>query len=312
MHSDEPQCSPCSPVDPESRDVSADRISGGPGGDFLGAEGGNDVIDGGAGGDLALHLSRFTMVNVDLTLGMAISTAGGVDELEGIEHAIGSIHADRIRGDEHRNVLFGISFSGQDVVLGEDGPDVLFASLAGDTLSGGNDESPDRLQVALQEPALVDLAVGMAASRETAHLHSPDTIIGFEEAVGTPYDDILLGSEASNRLVGVFGHDEVSGRGGNDYLFGDYPGRQPLPFPGMAPGNDVLDGGAGGDHLNGGPLVDECVNGERLVDCEQTDGPSAKPVYGKSANGFPWWWARYDVDYLHETPAIGELLALLR
>ncbi|HYP22440.1 MAG TPA: hypothetical protein VEV43_02605, partial [Actinomycetota bacterium] len=86
-------CSGCLPFDTAARDASDDVISGGEGNDAVGAEGGNDTIDGGEGQDLSLFLSRFTTVSIDLSLGRALSTAGGLDELRGIEHVLGSVNA---------------------------------------------------------------------------------------------------------------------------------------------------------------------------------------------------------------------------
>lgn len=57
-------------------------------------------------------------------------------------------------------------------------------------------------------------------------------------------------------IRGGDGRDRLTGGSGNDYLFG-------------GPGNDVLDGRAGFfDTLNGAADVDQCINGENLINCE--------------------------------------------
>ncbi len=61
----------------------------------------------------------------------------------------------------------------------------------------------------------------------------------FENAVGSPWDDIIRGNGAANRLWGGDGNDTLYGLGGNDLLFG-------------GAGDDVLYAGAGVDVLVGG------------------------------------------------------------
>lgn len=55
-----------------------------------------------------------------------------------------------------------------------------------------------------------------------------------QNAVGTSYDDAIIGNGAGNWLRGGAGHDRLEGRGGNDVLMG-------------GAGNDLLDGGDGLD-----------------------------------------------------------------
>jgi serralysin len=55
-----------------------------------------------------------------------------------------------------------------------------------------------------------------------------------QNAVGTSYDDAIIGNGAGNWLRGSAGHDRLEGRGGDDLLVG-------------GSGNDVLDGGDGLD-----------------------------------------------------------------
>lgn len=301
-------CGPCSPIDPRSRDVSVDLVSGGAGPDWVSAEGGNDVVDGGSGQDFAYHLSRFTSVTVDLDAGIAMSSAGGVDELRSIEHVGGSVNADTLRGDSGENWLFGSL--GPDEVDGRDGPDTLSADLLGDVLVGGDDDSTDTVRVSLQEPAYVDLAAGTASSREVDHGHLGDRIVGFENAVGTSYDDVLVGDDGDNLLHGGFGRDELIGAGGDDRLFGDFEWR-PSYGRDHVPGSDVLDGGAGRDRLDGGALVDECSNGEVYISCELRRSDD-QPRGAARAASLPWWWSGIDLDYGAARPFAAVLFRTLR
>jgi Ca2+-binding RTX toxin-like protein len=58
--------------------------------------------------------------------------------------------------------------------------------------------------------------------------------LSIHDAVGTTYDDVLVGNDVGNRLSGGAGNDRLEGRGGNDFLIG-------------GPGDDTLNGGDGVD-----------------------------------------------------------------
>lgn len=61
--------------------------------------------------------------------------------------------------------------------------------------------------------------------------------------VGTPFNDVLRGTNGSDELFGEAGDDALYGYGGNDRLEG-------------GPDDDRLFGGPGADVLNGGPGID--------------------------------------------------------
>jgi Ca2+-binding RTX toxin-like protein len=126
-----------------------DRFSGGEGNDTIVACG-DDVVDGGPGGDTMRGLCgggvTVTFVNapravhVDLKAG----TAGGLgaDQLRGIQDVIGSLHADAIKGNGKDNLLQGLA--GADVLTGGFAADTLLGGGGDDTLNGvdgvhGND-----------------------------------------------------------------------------------------------------------------------------------------------------------------------------
>jgi serralysin len=48
-----------------------------------------------------------------------------------------------------------------------------------------------------------------------------DTIAGFEQYIGTEYDDIILGGAMAETIYGSLGNDTISGGGGKDLLIGD-------------------------------------------------------------------------------------------
>jgi Ca2+-binding RTX toxin-like protein len=68
-----------------------------------------------------------------------------------------------------------------------------------------------------------------------------------ENALGTPYGDIITGNSVSNDIRGNGGNDIISGGQGDDWLYGNA-------------GNDALNGDAGIDRLTGG-LGDDTLDG---------------------------------------------------
>lgn len=110
-----------------------DTLNGGDGDDYLYAASGNDTVDAGAGDDLIIggdgagndryiggvgvdtvkYTSAAAGITVDLTKGLATSTAGkdvakiGTDNLSGIENIIAGDFNDVIKGDAQANILTG-------------------------------------------------------------------------------------------------------------------------------------------------------------------------------------------------------------
>jgi Ca2+-binding RTX toxin-like protein len=97
---------------------------------------GEDLLDGGAGPDrVSYNLSPFT-VEVDLTVGEAISGGGyGHDTLVSIEDVVGSKYDDTLIGDDGVNELFGNN--GADILVGSGGDDVLDGEAGNDEANGG-------------------------------------------------------------------------------------------------------------------------------------------------------------------------------
>ncbi len=118
-------------------------------------------------------------------------------------------------------------------LYGEAGDDVLIADKYADLLDGG--DGNDYLE------------------------HGLRTVAG-------PGNDVLVGGNRREELLGGPGSDTLTGGGAADRLFG-------------GGGNDQLDGGVGADHLDGGgeagPPGDVCDGGQdgagvdTVSDCEQ-------------------------------------------
>jgi Ca2+-binding RTX toxin-like protein len=126
-----------------------DILEGGPGGDglrpdgpFLGAPTDDDTISGGGGIDDLDYGTAPEAVTVDLSQGTA--TGAGSDTLTGIENVSGSRHGDTLIGDSGANVIRDGDFpvaQASDKLVGGDGNDRLSAASGADTLQGndGND-----------------------------------------------------------------------------------------------------------------------------------------------------------------------------
>ena len=63
---------------------------------------------------------------------------------------------------------------------------------------------------------IVSLASGTGSGGEA----EGDVFAAFEDVLGSPYDDILIGDGGANALYGQFGNDILWGEGGDDKLYG--------------------------------------------------------------------------------------------
>lgn len=136
--------------------------------------------------------------------------------------------------------------TGHDQLYGGIGSDTLYGGLGNDKLYGGDGDDMLYLgggNVNYQ----MDIADGgtgsdwvngsLLTSGNTFHLAqnyvsgaAPTTLVSIENAIGSNYNDTMIGTTGNNILQGGGGADNISG--------GD--------------GNDILQGGLGNDYLNGG------------------------------------------------------------
>jgi Ca2+-binding RTX toxin-like protein len=230
-----------------------DRISGFKGGDHLHGDSGDDsligakgpdTLDGGAGND-------FT----DGAQGSdAIDGGGGDDKLlgdKGNDKIGGGGGNDRIEGGagDDSNLDGG---GGSDTILGGSGidnadggagdGDVVRGDAGTDTLGGG-EGGGDIVSYASATRSGVVVDLGAGKAKGDGH----DDLSGFEDAVGSPQADTIVGDGTPNRLDGGVG-------------------------------NDTLDSGGGGGVAYGGPGSDAC-NGFSI---ENSCGPEIGPPPGLS------------------------------
>lgn len=136
------------------------------------------------------------------------------------------------------------------VGMGGQGNDTFLLKRFFGTLDGGAGFDTvtldlDRSSAYASAYTTVDLAAGtvyLYAKRAIGN-NSPElvdaTLAGFEQVIGSEYDDTISGAGANEKLIGRLGADVLDGRDGDDQLFG-------------GAGNDRLLGGAGNDRLHGG------------------------------------------------------------
>jgi Ca2+-binding RTX toxin-like protein len=181
------------------------RIDGGAGDDTLHGGQGDDRLDGGVGIDTASWAGSATGVTVDLSLTGPQATAAGMDTLVAIENLQGGNGHDRLLGNGGNNRIDG--GAGDDTIDGAAGSDVLLGGLGVDTVSFASATSS----------VTVDLA--NTGAQRTVGSWS-DTITGFENLVGSAWNDTLTGSAAANRIDGGAGADRIRGGEGADLLTG--------------------------------------------------------------------------------------------
>lgn len=213
-----------------------DHLVGGPGPDLLRGDGGKDILVGdegddrlvgGPGRDVVSHVeatcgggctgSTSRAVRVDLAAGVA--RGFGTDRLAGIEDAIGG--------------------GGDDVLLGDNGQNRLFAGARGNDYvngRGGRDTFSYADICCGSEPGLrADLSDGTA--RQIGHFSGRTRLVSVENLRGSDQErDVLTGDRRDNVLTGLGGGDILDGGPGSDVLLG-----------GM--GDDDLDGGLGADRI---------------------------------------------------------------
>ena len=152
-----------------------DTLFGRGGNDVLWGHGGNDHLVGGSGTDLAYYVDATQSVVVDLPGRIALGAEIGTDTLSSIE-----------------DVTTG---SGNDAVAGNGATNVLDGGAGIDTVS----------YYAVSSGVVLDLAARIGNDGTSA-----DTLLNFENANGTAFNDAISGTAAANVLNGLGGIDTIS------------------------------------------------------------------------------------------------------
>jgi Ca2+-binding RTX toxin-like protein len=201
----------------------------------------DDVIDGGSGEDWVTYASLKQPNGIVIHLredgGLAIVSdpnpgdfpAVQVDELYGIENAIGAPHGVSVLwGDSGNNVLQGI------------GPRTHFISSDGDDTH----QTKGKGIAILSFPDPSGVVVDLPNSRVSDGYGDTDIlrIRGPISVRGSDCADVLIGNKGRNWLDGRDGQDELHGGKGSDILSGGEHFFSELA-------NDLIDGGGGSDWL---------------------------------------------------------------
>ena len=298
-----------------------DVINGDEGKDSLYGGGGDDVLNGGMGSDLLMggpgadelnggedrdgndrdtisYKSSAEGVTINLLTGSARGGDAEGDTFEtDIEDVQGSMHDDRLSGDNKANWLMGLD--GNDMLYGDNGKDTLSGGAGDDELDGGDGD--DSLTGG---PGADELTGGdgddtasyaRSAAGVTVRLHAfqamggdakgdtfGDTVIypwtDYDEddepvemeatlpdiinLSGSNHDDILAGDHRANTISGGRGDDKLyGGPSGDDTNIDLLSGGRGDDMLFGGAGGDTLDGGKGDDMLWGGPGEDTLVGG---------------------------------------------------
>ncbi|AJE47295.1 Hint domain-containing protein [Celeribacter indicus] len=190
---------------------------------------------------------------------------------------------DTLIGGAGDDILYGEG--GNDTLQGDGGTNLLDGGTGDDTFIGGagadsfiGGPGQDNLDYSASGAGVtVDLDKETLSGGDAEN----DTIIsGIDGAIGSEYDDTLIGFNQqgkapedtyTNQFWGMGGNDFISGAGGDDYLDG-------------GAGNDTIHGGAGNDTIIGGGfgLPDRGYPG--LFDADADPEDDKDTLYGGAGN----------------------------
>lgn len=121
--------------------------------------------------------------------------------------------ADTITGGDAGDFLVG--GSGDDQLFGNAGADTFIGGTGNDVINGG-----DGIDTVNYSPATTGINVRLFGGESSDGQGGTDTVTGVENAVGSAFDDVIIGSDARNELSGGLGRDVLVGLAGDDSLRG--------------------------------------------------------------------------------------------
>ncbi len=257
--------------------IGNDTLIGSPGNDILNGDSGNDTLIGGLGsnflnGGLGFNTADYSnmtvnpedldfVLDIDLTstgaqfvgynfdryaflvtpFSTSLGITGGLSTIQNIQ---GSSYNDSIIGDVQNNRLDG--GAGDDFINGGAGTNILTGGAGNDTVSYANAEWAVTVDL---NPVTLGFGKGATGSFVTNLLEKiNDTLSGFENIIGSDFNDTLTGDGLDNVIAGSRGGDTINGGAGNDTLYGE---DSSLPLSFAFAGNDTIYGGDGNDTIYG-------------------------------------------------------------
>ncbi len=165
-------------------------ITGNAGSNILAGLGGADTLTGGAGSDTASYAASESAVDISLATSVCLGGDAEGDTLIGIENLTGSAFDDLLEGSAGNSVLNG--GAGIDTVS--------YAHIM----------------------ARVTVSLAATGTQNTGGGGS-DRLSGFENLIGTAFNDVLTGNAGANVMTGGAGNDTLRGSAGTDTFVFDQP-----------------------------------------------------------------------------------------
>jgi Ca2+-binding RTX toxin-like protein len=186
-----------------------DQITGGTESNVFDGRGGDDQLNGGAGGsDTASFAGLASGVGASLAGGTAAGQ--GTDTLTNMDNLMGSPEGDSLTGNDGPNTIDGGASGDNLEGLGDD--DVISDPTGGDADELIYSNSPGAGGV------IVNLTTGTVDG--TAAGAGTDSVSGVTSALGTNSDDQFIGDGANNSFLGNGGDDSFVPLGGADFVNG--------------------------------------------------------------------------------------------
>jgi Ca2+-binding RTX toxin-like protein len=209
-------------------DGGANELYGNGGDDTLTGGGGADSLYGGKGSDTVVFAGK----RLDYLVGYdartdsyaIVDSVGGRDGFVVAREVEWFKFSDGLKSiAESEAAAMAIGTSGSDLLAGGSQTDILHGFDGNDTLDGGGaldwlygDDGSDTASYASATAAIsVDLALARATGAA-----GEDVLISIENALGSPFADLIAGNAAANVLGGGAGDDTLIGGGGDDTLNG--------------------------------------------------------------------------------------------
>ena len=217
----------------------SDSLQGGDGDDLLDGSSGADDIAGGSGNDTVDYSLRGQSVNVSLDDQPGDGEAGEGDNVHSdVDSIVGGSGNDRLVGNSRNNTIQG--GPGDDRIDGGLGADAMAGGPGIDTVDYSSRTSP--VTVSLDDQA----NDGQPGEHDNVQ-NAIDIVRGGRAG------DTLSGNDGSNTLYGGPGNDTIKGYGADDVLSGEA-------------GADHISGGAGRDRIDGGADNDSIDARDRYPD----------------------------------------------
>jgi Ca2+-binding RTX toxin-like protein len=258
-----------------------DMLGGGEGNDLILGGPGDDRLDGGFGIDTLSYDDATGGVTVNLALPTAQNSGGGgTDTLSGFENLTGSGFDDMLIGEGGDNVIRG--GAGDDSLDGRGGNDIVIGGAGSDELIGG-----DGIDTVSYEDATSGVTVSLAVTTlQITGGSGNDLLGGFENLVGSAFDDDLTGDAGNNDINAGEGDDILEGGLGNNLLNGGN-GFDIASYAGAAAGVKVslaatglqTSGGAGRDRFISIEGIEGSAFGDLLTGSDGND-----ILYGRDGN----------------------------